>query len=276
MSNIIKNSQYISADSYRVLSQTQAQALAAEVVSNQQEALSEELEQQRERLFQQEQELQEQQQQLLELREQMLAGIDELRQNAQLEIEKWWSDRRGEDQKAIEHAKKEGIELGKKDGFEKGLKEANVQLESTLAEAAELLQQAEIRKKEIIAAAEPFLVEMSTMIAEKIITKQLSIQPNWIVELIRAQLSRKANAPSVTILVSQSQFSTVYASRESLMGCLDPMAELMVIPDPHIHDQGCVIRTPGGSMDCTVDTQLKAIQAALQQVAWGGAGDETP
>jgi flagellar assembly protein FliH len=267
LSRVIKNNQYINADSYKILAQTQAQALAAEVVSSQQEALSDELEQQRLRLFQQEEELLEQQNQLAQLRQNLLEEVEYMKAEAQQEIERWWEQRRAEDTQVVEQARQDAALKGKEEGLQDGIKEARKKTAATITEAVQALEQAMHVKQQLIAEAEPAMVELSVMIAQKLIQKQLTLQPDWIVGLVKEHLKRKSSATAVTILVSPQQFPIVYAARDVLMACLDPMAELLVVPDQHVQDHGCIIRTPSGNMDCTVDTQLKAIRDSLTQVA---------
>ena len=58
-------------------------------------------------------------------------------------------------------------------------------LDKATHEAQELLQQAYRAKEELIQEAEPFLVELSCAIAEKVIERQLTVEPELMVELIR-------------------------------------------------------------------------------------------
>jgi flagellar assembly protein FliH len=55
---------------------------------------------------------------------------------------------------------------------------------------------------------------------------------------------------------------------------LDGQAELSIIPDYSVQDEGCVIRTPLGSVDAKIDTQLKEIKQVLLEIARGSEAYE--
>ena len=122
-------------------------------------------------------------------------------------------------------------------------------------------------KQQIIQESEPFLIELSTSIAEKIIIRQLSLEPSWVIELIQKVLARRREKGIITLCVAPSQFAYIQDAREELITSIDSQAELEIIPDSSVQDQGCVIRSSYGSIDARIDTQLKEIKSALQQLA---------
>lgn len=186
---------------------------------------------------------------------------------AKEQIETWWQERRVQDEDLIEALKSEG--------FSQGYEEGKVQAEQTLqdkinemmAEATAVLEEAHIEKGRIIQEAEPFLVELSCAIAEKIIDKQLDLEPEYTLELIKGNLSRKRDQGLLTLCVSPSHFAFVQAAREELSLAIDSQAELQILPDPTVKDRGCVIRSSFGSVDARVDTQLSEIKKELLRIS---------
>ncbi|MDQ0090626.1 flagellar assembly protein FliH [Paenibacillus anaericanus] len=186
---------------------------------------------------------------------------------AKEQIETWWQERRVQDEDLIEALKSEG--------FSQGYEEGKVQAEQTLqdkinvmmAEATAVLEEAHIEKGRIIQEAEPFLVELSCAIAEKIIDKQLDLEPEYTLELIKGNLSRKREQGLLTLCVSPSHFAFVQAAREELSLAIDSQAELQILPDPTVKDRGCVIRSSFGSVDARVDTQLSEIKKELLRIS---------
>ncbi|MGG1520111.1 FliH/SctL family protein [Paenibacillus oryzisoli] len=190
-----------------------------------------------------------------------------LREQTQEEMSKWWDTRRTEDAAITDAAR----EAGFAEGYQTGMVQAETSVKQAyadmLAEASSILEQSYQLKQQIIQESEPFLIELSTSIAEKIVGRQLSLEPAWVIELIQSVLMRRREKGIITLCVSPSQFAYIQDAREELLTSIDSQAELEIIPDSTVQDHGCVIRSSFGSIDARIDTQLKEIKTALQQLA---------
>lgn len=193
-----------------------------------------------------------------------------LREQAQAEIGAWWAERRSEDERFIEEAKRTGYEQGYQEGIEQAEADVRRQYDDMLQEARSILEQAYILKQQIIQESEPFLIEMSSAIAEKIVDRQLTLEPAWTVEQIKKLLQRRKEKGTIALCVSPSQFAYIQDAREELLNAVDSQAELEILPDASVQDHGCVIRSAYGSIDARIDTQLREIKAALQEIAMRG------
>jgi len=195
------------------------------------------------------------------------AEIERMKGEAQAQIDAWWQERREQDLQLVEGARQAGFEQGFDEGAAHAREEAALQWNSLMQEAQTLLEQAYLMKEQIIQEAEPFLVELSTAIAEKIIGKQLTVSPELSVELARKALSRLREQGAITLCVGPSQFAFIQAAREELSLAIDSQAELHILPDASVRDHGCVIRSSFGSIDARIDTQLEEIKRELIQIA---------
>ncbi|GIO83845.1 flagellar assembly protein FliH [Paenibacillus faecis] len=192
--------------------------------------------------------------------EQMLA-------EARQQIEAWWTERREQDEHLVEAVKSEAFNEGFEEGRVQAEQTLKIKIDEMMSEASAVLQQAYIEKERIIQEAEPFLVELSCAIAEKIIDRQLELKPEYSVELIKKSLSRKREQGVLTLCVSPSQFAFVQAAREELSLVIDSQAELQILPDASVQDRGCVIRSSFGSVDARIDTQLSEIKKELLRIS---------
>ncbi|WP_261808225.1 FliH/SctL family protein [Paenibacillus sp. N3.4] len=198
-----------------------------------------------------------------------------LREQADAEINAWWDGRRSEDEAHIALSRQTGFDEGYQQGIaqaEDALREEHSEM---LSEARTILEQAYKLKQQIIQESEPFLIELSASIAEKIIGRQLSLNPEWVVELIQSVLSRRREKGIIALCVAPSQFAYIQDAREELLTSIDSQAELQIIPDSTVLDRGCVIRSSFGSIDARIDTQLKEIKSALQQMATQNEGSRS-
>lgn len=197
-----------------------------------------------------------------------------LRERAQAEIDDWWQARRDLDQQVEDEARQAGFEAGFREGVQQAEEQVARHYEGMLAEAKSVLEQAYEMKSQIIKESEPFLIELSVAIAEKIIQHELSSNPEWIIGITKSVLSRKREKGVVSLCVSPEQFAYIRDARDELMLAVDSQAELQILPDSTVGGHGCVIRTDFGSVDARVDTQLKEIKLALQQLSLEPKGGE--
>ncbi|SDW16387.1 flagellar assembly protein FliH [Paenibacillus sp. PDC88] len=188
-------------------------------------------------------------------------------QESRAQIEAWWEEKRLQDEHLVEALRSEGFKQGYDEGCDKAQKELQEQVEIKMLEAQAVLNEAYQAKEQIIQEAEPFLVELSSAIAEKIIDRQLTEDTDLMLDLIKKNLSRKREQGVITLCVAPSQFSFVQAAREELSFAIDSQAELKILPDASVKDRGCVIRSAYGSVDARIDTQLTEIKKELIRVA---------
>lgn len=195
------------------------------------------------------------------------AESEKMLADAQQQIDVWWLQKRAEDESAAEASKQAGYDSGFAEGSAQSEKQLHAQWEQKLTEAADILKAAYETREQIIQEAEPFLVELSCAVAEKIIGQQLTLAPEMAIELIRKSLARRREQGVITLCVSPAQLAFVQAAREELHLAIDSQAELQILPDSTVNDFGCVIRSVFGSIDARIDTQLSEIKRELVQLA---------
>lgn len=273
LSNLIKVSQYVPVDVLKQLDLAKSYAVAEEPVVEQEMEPIHEIEAK----ARSEADLaaEEARQQMLadakEFAEQQVRAASEeaeaLLAEARGQIEAWWQEKREQDEHLVEAVKSDGFSQGYEEGKLQAEQELKEKVDRMMQEASAVLQQAYVEKERIIQESEPFLVELSCAIAEKIIDKQLSLEPEYTVELIKSSLARKREQGEITLCVAPAQFAFVQAAREELTLAIDSQAELQILPDPTVKDRGCVIRSAYGSIDARIDTQLAEIKKELVRIS---------
>lgn len=271
LSNLIKSSRYVDVDDKKVIHvipiapkvvKEKAQASAEEVqASSVEDELTNELENKRSVI------MKEAEQAAEALLQQAVEEAEQLKLKAEEEINGWWEDRRSLDKQHEEEVREKGYQEGYAAGVEQAEEDVRNQYSDSINEAQSILEQAQHQKQRIIQEAEPFLLEMSSAISERIIEHQLTLEPEWIIEIISRSLKRKREQGTITLCVSPAYYSYIQDAEEELALSIDSQAELLVVPDTTVEDHGCVIRSSLGSIDATIDTQLSEIKNALHQIA---------
>ncbi|CQR56478.1 FliH/SctL family protein [Paenibacillus riograndensis] len=270
MSRLIKHSQYVPVDVLKRLEQARQYAgLTEESIASDeaagevhiQDSAREEAEQARKQMLKDAQEFAEGQ-----VRD-AAQEAENIVESARTEAEEWWRQRREQDEHLVEAVKSEAYQQGYQEGQAQAELEMSRKMAEMMEEARQVLQEAYRAKEVIIQEAEPFLVELSCSIAEKIVDKQLTVEPQFAMDLIRKNLARKREQGLISLCVSPAQFSFVNAAREELAMAVDSQAELQILPDSTVKDHGCVIRSSFGSIDARIDTQLAEIKKELIRIA---------
>lgn len=273
MSNLIKSTHYINLNDKKLIEMLSKPIPENSVVAQSHEEksmddtdayvqqLKEQAEQEKKKLLL---EAEKKAQTLLETAQQESA---QLKAAAQQEINEWWAERREQDKQLAEQAKQEGYELGIHEGEQKASQLMEEKYGQLLEEAQLFLEEAYRKKEEIIQSSEPFLLSMSVEIAKKIIHRQLSLEPEWMVSNIQKVLTKRREHGLITLCVSPKYFNFIEDFKAELTLILDSQAELQIIPDQRIVDEGCIVRSSFGSIDARVDTQLTEIKKALLQLS---------
>lgn len=195
LSKLIKHSQYVPVDVLKRLEQARHHAglvvepaheeTAAAGEVQYQDPAREEAEQARKQMLKDAQEFAEGQ---VRNASQEAENIVESARN---EAEEWWRQRREQDEHLIEAIKAEAFQQGYQEGVTQAEQDMVQKLAEMMEEARNVLQEAYRGRDVIIQEAEPFLVELSCSIAEKIVDKQLTVEPQFALDLIRKNLARK-------------------------------------------------------------------------------------
>lgn len=198
----------------------------------------------------------------------------QLKQQAMAEIEGWWAEKQQEAEALQKQTMAQAEEQGYATGLLEGKRYVIQEEQETIQQAKGILEEAYHEKGKIIAEAEPFLVELSIEVAKKVVGAELSASPEKILELVRQVLRRSRVHGPISLCVNHRYFSFMEEHRGQLLALLDGQAELAIYPDYTVHDEGCVIRTPLGSVDARIDTQLQEIKQVLLDIARGSGTDE--
>ncbi len=112
---------------------------------------------------------------------------------------------------------------------------------------------------EITAGAEEQLVELALEIAKKIVQREVSIDREIALTLVKVSLKRLNNRATAQVHLSSDDFAFVQSHREKL----DFHGSLEIIEDRSISVGGCLIRTETGDIDARIESQFEEIAHGL-------------
>lgn len=185
--------------------------------------------------------------------------IEQMRAVAQDEITAWWTEKEREMEELCKREREKAAEQGYQDGYQQGLQE----MEGKVNEARHVLESAYEEKEKIIQEAEPFLLTLSIHIAEKIVKQKIAEENSRWLEMIRSELINIRDRGEITIEAPTNQYQYLLAHKEELINSIPAEVELKIVPYGSSNPNGCLIHTPSGSFDVTIDHQLAEIKKQL-------------
>lgn len=159
-----------------------------------------------------------------------------------------------------QEAYEKGFAQGEKDGFELGEKRAAkvvANIENILIELKRLREQIpRIYEKEIL--------DLVFTIAGKIVHREIVSNREALKETIINSLKLAVEKSEVVLSVNPEDFEYVNKLRRQLFAEVKDMKSISVNSDPSITRGGCLLETPHGDIDSTVETQLDKIYRSVE------------
>lgn len=174
--------------------------------------------------------------------------------------------RRIDDRNLISRAREEADaikEAAAKEGYQSGIESAQADI-LQLKESIKAFLNA---KQEVFDYIAPDILEISVDIAKKIIKKELSQDPQMIIDSIIEILKGLSKEESkVTIRVNPAQVNIVKQQMPAVSEQVGLDAKFLIVPDETMSEGGCMVTTTNGVIDASIETQIGIICEALKEV----------
>ncbi|WP_171038021.1 flagellar assembly protein FliH [Aquibacillus sediminis] len=189
-----------------------------------------------------------------EIVDQAKSQIDQEKQDWQQEKQEWI-------RQASENGFTEGFEAGKQQGFE--------QYQQMLDQATQLIDLAKTDYQHTIDQSEDLILELGLRAASKILHVQLE-NNTTMVELVRDVLKEVKEQPLVNVVTNPEDYSIILEYKDELVPIMKGSGELYIYPDSGLTKGDCIVETPYGKIDVSIDSQLNELRNKLFELAQGG------
>ena len=160
----------------------------------------------------------------------------------------------------VSEIEKEAYEIGFAQGQKAGLEVGEKMVETLLKQYSVSIEELNKLRKEVFSSSERQVIRLALEIAKKIVKREVAIDDELILTLVKVALDRVADQALITIRVNPKDYHAIehhHASRPDA-GALNETVKL--IEDPLIGRGGCVIETDGGTIDARIEEQLREIE----------------
>ncbi|GGM21360.1 putative flagellar assembly protein FliH [Paraliobacillus quinghaiensis] len=188
--------------------------------------------------------------------------VDQLLADTKKRIETEQEQWKEEKARWVEEAKQQGYQ----DGFQLGKQESITEYKKLLEQARKIVELAEQEGEAILAQSEPKILRLGLVAASKIIHQELEKSDAYI-DIVRNVLREVQEQPLVRIKSNPADYEKMQKYKDELRLIIDTKAELTFYPDEALTEGACVIETPFGKIDASVDSQLETLRHSLFDLA---------
>ena len=189
--------------------------------------------------------------------------IQEARQEAQKTKERVLSDALAE----AEELKRGAFEQGRKEGVLQGQKSIEAEAKTHLEALKGLLNEMGRLKPRVISECERDIVGLSVQVAEKILQREVQIDPGVVLEMASRVIKEfEGRSGGVRVKLNPADYTYILQ--------LDPkiledrgLSEVVFEKDPSLQRGGCTLETYQGRVDARIEKQLEVIRQKLLERA---------
>lgn len=160
----------------------------------------------------------------------------------------------------------EAQQQGWQDGYDRGSQKAEEEYTGRLEEAKNIVQKAHLERQEIIAGSEDEIIQLALAVARKIISNELVVNPDSIVEIVKRAVLKVTDREEVTVRVNPENLDTTISAQDEISQSVKGIRKFKVLADTGVAPGGCVVETPNGNVDARIERQLDEIEQALMEV----------
>jgi flagellar assembly protein FliH len=157
----------------------------------------------------------------------------------------------------------EAYALGKKEGYDAGMSEV-----SRLTERVQvILQRIQDKRSDILNEAEQQIIDLTLLIARKVIKSIPETHREVVIENIKAALTKLKARGSVIVKVNIADVGITTERREEFLKLIEGGGTIQINEDTSVDPGGCIIETDFGEIDARIMNQLAGLEAKIKEIS---------
>lgn len=153
-----------------------------------------------------------------------------------------------------------GFAQGEKDGFELG----EIKSKKVIENIENLLDDMTRLKGRLVKRYEKEILETIFTIAKKVIHTHMQIEESAVRDTILEALNLTTEKRDITLKINPDDFEYVENLRPELFSRHMNVKSIAITSDPTITRGGCLLETPSGDVDASIETQLDSLYQSLK------------
>ncbi|MCE7794606.1 flagellar assembly protein FliH [Salipaludibacillus sp. CUR1] len=203
--------------------------------------------------------------------------LERLKKELEIQKDEWHKamhEEKNRIQEESENLYRQTAEEGFNQGYLEGAEKAKAEYESYISEARQVVLNAKEDYCRKLAESEPVMLNFAINLAEKIISHTVGNDEAAWGNFIKEAVTEVREQEEVKIYVHPEWYEATLQHKKELEGIALHTRELLIFPDSSLEKMGCVIETPYGQIDASVDSQLREMKRILFEKLKEGAANE--
>ena len=162
--------------------------------------------------------------------------------------------------KGFADGKAQGVNDGENTGFELGTKK----IEPLISSIKEALIQLDAIREETYQQIEKEVVDLALAIAQKVICREISTDPETVVCVAKEALAKVDDQGKIKIKMNPSDMQFINETKYQLSNLIADVDHVTFEAEESIQSGGCIIETELGEIDARIEKQLQAIEESFR------------
>jgi flagellar assembly protein FliH len=183
---------------------------------------------------------------------------------------------------ARKEAKEKGEEAearGYAEGMQKAIADANLEIGETVSEISALLHSLEEQKAGMLKNYEGRIRDLAIQVAKKVIQTELDQSGEVFLNIYKSAAQELRDQEWIRLSVSDMQVQFATENAGTLMSLIQGAKHIEIVGLPEAPAGTCILETPSGIVDASLDTQMDKIKeafAGVEMLFTSSSGDLGP
>lgn len=142
----------------------------------------------------------------------------------------------------------------KEEGFNEGLSKFN-----------EHLLQFDKELKKIRHEAQKSILPLALKAAKKIVSKELELHPETIVDIVMQTLSSVKQNHKIKIYINKAEKQALESEKNRLKEVFESLQSLSILEREDVSPGGCIIETESGIINASIENQWRSLESAFDK-----------
>ncbi|MGM0416978.1 MAG: FliH/SctL family protein [Thermodesulfobacteriota bacterium] len=161
------------------------------------------------------------------------------------------------------------VEALEKKAYQKGVAAGKKEVEEKLAKATKALNEAakklSTQSESIMQRSAEDMLQLVMAIAERILHFEISERKEVVVRIVQQTINAAVQAEEFHIRVNPEDIEVLNEQKPLFIASLSGLSNIEFIADASITRGGCILESPSGRVDATLETQLDEIFTHLKE-----------
>lgn len=157
-------------------------------------------------------------------------------------------------------------EKGFKKGYDEGFKEAKEKSELLIEEAINIKNKNIKNKENMMINLEKDIIELVIDSCKEIMNRMYEDDREMILSIIQKGLDNLSNTKKIVIKTSKNDFDFLEMYKDKILSMANNIENIEIVTDKNLEKGGIILESLKGSVDVSIDTQLKELEIILKDL----------